>query len=94
MIENFKPLYDKVLVKREPKEEKTAGGLFMVSSENEPKNNIGIVLAVGCGRLSANGILTPCLVNVGDKVYFSKYSGQEIDEEHIILGENEIFGTL
>ncbi len=86
----FKPLYDRVLIKRTAEQEKTAGGILLPDSAKE-KPHEGTVLAVGDGGEKK---LT---VQVGDKVLFSKYSGTEVTidgEELVIMKEEEILGII
>jgi chaperonin GroES len=93
MFKNFKPLHDRVLVERIKGEEKTAGGLYIPDAAQE-KGQTGKVLAVGTGRMDHNGTVHALQVNVGDTVYFGKYSGTEVDETQVILREDEILGVI
>ena len=89
----IRPLHDRVLVRREEEEEKTAGGILLPGSAKE-KPNQGKVIAVGSGRVLDNGEVRPVDVKVGDKVVFGKYAGSdtiEVDgEELVILNESDI----
>jgi chaperonin GroES len=89
----IRPLHDRVIVRREEEEAKTAGGILLPGSAQE-KPNQGEVIAVGSGRVLDNGDLRPVDVKVGDTVVFGKYAGQDtIDvdgEELIILSETDI----
>jgi chaperonin GroES len=89
----IRPLHDRVIVRREEEEAKTAGGILLPGSAQE-KPNRGVVVAVGSGRILDNGDVRPVDVKVGDKVVFGKYAGQDtIDvdgEELIILSESDI----
>ena len=89
----IRPLHDRVIVRREEEEAKTAGGILLPGSAQE-KPNKGEVIAVGSGRVLDNGDLRPVDVKVGDIVVFGKYAGQDtIDvdgEELIILSETDI----
>jgi chaperonin GroES len=89
----IRPLHDRVIVRREEEEAKTAGGILLPGSAQE-KPNQGEVLAVGNGRVLDNGDLRALDVKVGDTVVFGKYAGQDtIDvdgEELIILSETDI----
>ena len=89
----IRPLHDRVIVRREEEEAKTAGGILLPGSAQE-KPNRGVVVAVGSGRVFDNGDVRPVDVKVGDKVVFGKYAGQDtIDvdgEELIILSESDI----
>lgn len=93
----FRPLYDKILVKRSAAEEKTSGGLFIPDSVKE-KPIHGTVLAVGDGRILETGELKPLLVKEGDKVLFaSKYAGTEIEDEGeklLVLSESDLLGRF
>jgi chaperonin GroES len=91
----IRPLHDRVLIKRLNEEEKTKGGIIIPDSAKE-KPQEGKVVAVGKGRID-DGKVIPLDVRVGDKVLFSKYSGNEVKiegEEHLILKEEEILGIL
>jgi chaperonin GroES len=89
----IRPLHDRVIVRREEEEAKTAGGILLPGSAQE-KPNQGEVIAVGSGRILDNGDLRAVDVKVGDTVVFGKYAGQDtidIDgEELIILSETDI----
>lgn len=89
----IRPLHDRVLVRREEEEEKTAGGILLPGSAKE-KPNQGEVIAVGSGRVLDSGDVRPVDVKVGDKVVFGKYAGSdtiEVDgEELVILNESDI----
>ena len=93
----IRPLHDRVIVRREEEEAKTAGGILLPGSAQE-KPNQGEVVAVGSGRILDNGELRPVDVKVGDKVVFGKYAGQdtiEVDgEELIILSESDIKAVI
>jgi len=92
----FRPLYDRVLVKRLASETKTAGGLFIPESAKE-KPQTAEVIAVGTGRLNKKNELTPLTVKAGDKVLFGKYAGDELKldgVEHIILREEDILAIV
>lgn len=92
---SIRPLYDRVLVQRLNEEEKTRGGIIIPDSAKE-KPQEGKVVAVGSGRYE-DGKLVPLQVKVGEKILFSKYSGNEIKidgQEHLIMKEDEILGVL
>ena len=93
----IRPLHDRVIVRREEEEAKTAGGILLPGSAQE-KPNQGEVIAVGSGRILDNGDLRPLDVKVGDTVVFGKYAGQDtidIDgEELIILSETDIKAVI
>lgn len=93
----IRPLYDRVVVRRNEEEQTTAGGILLPGSAKE-KPNQGEVVAAGEGKLLDNGEIRGLAVKVGDKVVFGQYAGSntiEIDgEELIIMGESEIFGVV
>jgi chaperonin GroES len=91
-----RPLYDRILVKRVEEETKTAGGLFIPDTAKE-KPQKGLVVAVGNGKLQDDGTLRKLDVKEGDKVLFSKYTGNEIKMdgvEHLIMREDDILAIL
>ena len=89
----IRPLHDRVIVRREEEEQKTAGGILLPGSAQE-KPNRGEVVAVGSGRVLDNGDTRAVDVKVGDIVVFGQYAGNDkIDvngEELIILSESDI----
>ena len=89
----IRPLHDRVIVRREEEEQKTAGGILLPGSAQE-KPNRGEVVAVGSGRVLDNGDTRAVDVKVGDVVVFGQYAGNDkIDvdgEELIILSESDI----
>ncbi len=90
----FKPLHDRVLVRRVESEEKTAGGLIIPDSAKE-KPQEGEVVAVGEGARKDSGELIAMSVSAGDRVLFGKWSGTEITldgEELLIMKESDILG--
>ena len=93
----FKPLQDRILVKRLEEEEKTKGGIIIPDAAKE-KPQLGKVIAVGDGKMLDNGTKAHLTVKPGDKILFGKYSGTEtpkIDgEEYLILREDEIFAIV
>ncbi|WP_306153684.1 co-chaperone GroES [Roseovarius sp. MMSF_3281] len=92
----FKPLHDRVLVRRVESDEKTAGGLIIPESAKE-KPQEGEVVSVGDGARKDNGELIEMAVNAGDKVLFGKWSGTEITldgEELLIMKESDILGVI
>lgn len=91
-----RPLADRLLVKRIAEETKTAGGILIPDNAKE-KPMEGAVVAVGSGKVLADGKTRSLEVKVGDRVLFSKYSGTEIKvggEEHLILREEDILGIV
>ena len=93
MFEKFKPLGDRALIKRLEGEEKTKSGLIIPDAAKE-KAQLGAVVAVGAGRKDAAGKALPMDIKVGDVVYFGKYAGTEVKEDHLIIREDEILGVV
>ncbi len=93
MFQKFRPLGDRVLIKRLEGEEKTKSGIIIPDAAKE-KAQTGSVVAVGSGHRDANGNVAPLSVKIGDTVYFGKYSGTEAGDEHIIIREDEILGVV
>jgi len=92
----FRPLHDRVVVKRIDAEDKTAGGIIIPDSAKE-KPSQGEIVAVGPGGRDEAGKLIPIDLKVGDRVLFGKYSGSEIKldgEELLIMREDEILGII
>ena len=92
----FKPLHDRVLVRRIEAEEKTAGGIIIPDSAKE-KPSEGEVLAVGAGTRDETGKLQPLDVKAGDRVLFGKWSGTEVridGEDLLIMKESDILGVI
>ncbi len=95
-MSNFKPLHDRVLVKRLPSEEKTAGGIIIPDSVQE-KPQQGEIIAAGSGSRRADGAIEPLGVKAGDKILFGKYSGTEVKMQgvdYLIMKESDILGVL
>lgn len=92
----FRPLHDRVLVRRIEAEEKTAGGIIIPDNAKE-KPSEGEVVAVGDGNRDDDGDRIPLDVKVGDRVLFGKWSGTEVKvdgEDLIIMKESDIMGIL
>ena len=94
---SVRPLHDKILVKRDEAETKTASGIFLPESgKDKPKS--GVVLAVGDGALNHDtGERVPLTVRAGDRVIFTSYAGTEIklnDENLLIMGEDEVLAVI
>ena len=92
----FRPLHDRVLVKRVEEEQKTKGGIIIPDTAKE-KPMQGEVLAVGPGARNDKGDLIPLGVEVGDRVLFGKWSGTEVKldgQELLIMKESDIMGVL
>lgn len=93
---SFRPLYDRVLVKRLDADERSAGGLILPDSAKE-KPQQAEVMAVGNGRLGKDGSISPLVVKAGDRVLFGKYSGDEVTlngVDHLILRETDILAVI
>jgi chaperonin GroES len=92
----FRPLHDRVVVKRIEEEEKTKGGIIIPDTAKE-KPMQGEVLAVGPGARGEDGKLIPMGVAAGDRVLFGKWSGTEVKldgDELLIMKESDIMGVL
>ncbi len=92
----FRPLHDRVVVRRVDAEEKTAGGIIIPDTAKE-KPQQGEVIAVGPGARDENGKLQPLDVRVGDRVLFGKWSGTEVKidgEDLLIMKESDIMGII
>ena len=93
---NFKPLHDRVLVRRVESDQKTAGGIIIPDTAQE-KPMEGEVLEVGSGARDEVGKLVPLDVKKGDKILFGKWSGTEVKidgEELLIMKESDILGII
>jgi chaperonin GroES len=91
-----RPLHDRILIKRVEEEEKTAGGLYIPDTAKE-KPQQGLVVAVGAGKVLDDGKVRKLEVKAGDKILFSKYSGNDIKidgTEHLILREEDVLAVL
>jgi chaperonin GroES len=92
----FRPLHDRVLVRRVEADEKTVGGIIIPDTAKE-KPQEGEVVAVGSGTKAEDGKITPLDVKAGDKILFGKWSGTEVKiggEELIIMKESDILGIV
>ena len=92
----FRPLHDRILVKRVQSEEKTAGGIIIPDNVKE-KPMEGLVVAVGLGKRQDDGNLVKPDVKVGETVLFGRYSGSEIKidgTEHIVMREDDLLGII
>jgi chaperonin GroES len=92
----FRPLHDRVVVKRIEAEEKSAGGIIIPDTAKE-KPQQGEVVAVGPGGRDETGKLIPIDVKPGDRVLFAKWSGTEVKidgVEYLIMKESDIMGVL
>ncbi|OSM00048.1 co-chaperone GroES [Magnetofaba australis] len=96
MSTKFRPLHDRVVVKRTEGDEKTAGGIIIPDTAKE-KPIEGKVIAAGPGAVSEEGKVRPLDVKEGDRVLFSKYSGTDVKidgEELLIMRESDILGVI
>ena len=93
---NFRPLHDRVLVRRIEADEKTAGGIIIPDTAKE-KPQEGEVVSAGTGARDDNGNISPLEVKAGDKILFGKWSGTEVKvngEDLIIMKESDILGIM
>ena len=92
----FRPLHDRVLLRRIEQETKTAGGIIIPDTAQE-KPMEGEVVAVGTGHVNDNGDVRPLDVKSGDRVIFSKWAGTEVQvdgEELMVMKESDIIGVI
>ncbi len=93
---NFRPLHDRVLVRRVEAEEKTAGGIIIPDTAKENPQE-GEVVAAGAGAKNDKGELAPLDVKAGDRILFGKWSGTEVKvngEDLLIMKESDILGII
>ncbi|WHU02390.1 co-chaperone GroES [Sphingomonas sp. NIBR02145] len=93
---HFRPLHDRVVVRRIEAEEKTSGGIIIPDTAKE-KPQEGEVVAVGPGARDANGTLVALSVQAGDRILFGKWSGTEVKidgEDLLIMKESDILGVI
>ncbi len=92
----FRPLADRIVVKRTKEEEKSKGGIIIPDTAKE-KPVEGTVIAVGAGKTLKDGKIRPLDVKAGDLILFGKYSGTEVKvdgEEHVLLREDDVLAVL
>ena len=92
----FRPLHDRVLVRRIDEEEKSAGGIIIPDTAKE-KPSEGKIVAVGSGARNEKGEITPLDVQAGDLILFGKWSGTEVKvdgEDLLIMKESDIMGVI
>ena len=92
----FRPLHDRIVLRRIEGEEKTKGGIIIPDAAKE-KPAEGEVIAVGNGKIDDKGKVRPVGVKKGDRILFGKYSGNEIKidgVDHLILREDDVLGVL
>ena len=95
-MKKIRPLHDRVVIRREEEETKSAGGIVLPGSASE-KPARGEVIAIGNGKLLENGEVRPLDIKVGDKVIFGQYGGSTVKldgDEYLVLQESEIFAVI
>jgi chaperonin GroES len=93
---NIRPLHDRVVVKREPQEQRSTGGILIPDTAGE-KPTFGQVVAVGQGKILENGQTRAIDIQVGDRVLFGKYSGTEVkvnNEELVVMREDDVMAVV
>src|SRR5207237_2320499 len=96
VLMKFRPLHDRVVVRRIDAEEKTAGGIIIPDTAKE-KPSEGEIISVGPGGRDENGKLIPIDLKAGDRVLFGKWSGSEVKldgEDLLIMKESDIMGVI
>lgn len=91
-----RPLHDRILVRRMPEEERTAGGLFIPDNAKE-KPQRGEIVATGKGRVTEDGKVLPLEVKAGDRVLFGKFAGNELKlngEELLMMREEDVLAVI
>lgn len=92
----FRPLHDRVLVRRIEQEEKTAGGIIIPDTVKE-KPMEGEIISIGTGTRLEDGKIIPLDVKIGDRVLFGKWSGTEVKfggQEYLVMKESDIMGII
>ena len=92
----FKPVNDKIVVKKTSKEEEvTEGGILLPDTVDQGKLMEGEVVAVGQGMYSASGTLIPVICDVGDKILYNKHAQlHDYDDDHVIMSVNEVLSIV
>ncbi|MFO1184360.1 MAG: co-chaperone GroES [Bauldia sp.] len=96
MPTKFRPLHDRVVVRRVESEERTAGGIIIPDTAKE-KPQEGEVISVGPGARDENGKLVPMELKAGDRILFGKWSGTEVKldgQEYLIMKESDVMGVI
>jgi chaperonin GroES len=96
MFMKFRPLHDRVLVRRIEAQEKTAGGIIIPDTAQE-KPAEGEVVAIGTGARAEGGSITPLDLKAGDRILFGKWSGTEVKldgEDLLIMKESDVLGIV
>lgn len=91
-MDTIRPLYDRVIVTVQEKEEKSAGGIILATEQATTRN--AKVIACGGGRTSPEGKLIPLQVKVGDVIIIGKYGGIELGDDRLLLSETEMLGIV
>ncbi len=92
----IRPLYDRIVVKRQEEEQMSAGGIVLPGSAQE-KPTQGEVIAIGEGSIKDDGQVRALSVKVGDTILFGQYSGNEVKidgQEYILMKEDEVYGII
>lgn len=89
----IRPLFDRVCVERIEVQKQTAGGLYIPEGSKE-KGQTGKVVALGTGKISAQGVVQSFQVKEGDIVFFGKFAGTDVDDKYVVLKEEEILGIV
>ncbi|AMN39066.1 co-chaperone GroES [Rhodoplanes sp. Z2-YC6860] len=92
----FRPLHDRIVIKRIEADAKSAGGIIIPDTVKE-KPQQGVILAVGPGGRDESGKLIPIDIKIGDRVLFGKWSGTEVridDDDYLIMKESDVMGVL
>src|ERR1043165_9039320 len=92
----IRPLHDRILAQRVDEQTRTSGGLFIPDNAKE-KPLEAVIIAVGSGKVLANGTVQPLEVKAGDKILIAKYSGSDVKivgKDHIIVREDDILGVV
>lgn len=87
-----KPLHDRIVVKRDTKQEKTAGGIVLPDT-SQKDSKTGVVVAAGPGHINNGGVLVPNAVSVGDRIMFGAYAGTEVEidgEKYQVMREGDV----
>src|SRR5690348_4255429 len=93
---NIRPLHDRVVIKREPEERTSPGGIVIPDTASE-KPTFGKVIAVGQGKVLENGQVRALDIKVGDRILFGKYSGTEVkvnNEELVVMREEDVMAVV
>ena len=93
----IRPLHDRLIVRRQEEERTTASGIVIPESASAEKPDQGVIEAVGNGKLLEDGNVRKLDVNVGDKVLFGKYAGQDVTvdgDELLVMKEEDVMGII